>query len=97
MESDRQKKVIERQDCDITFNELVLQNHQKIYSLFRRVVSTHEEADDLTQETFIKVYKNFSRFKFQSSPYTWIYRIAATIKDNPSKLTIEGPLEKSKK
>jgi len=40
------------------------------------MVSTHEEADDLTQETFIKVYKNFSRFKFQSSPYTWIYRIA---------------------
>ena len=76
MESDRQKKVTERQDCDITFNELVLQNHQKIYSLFRRMVSTHEEADDLTQETFIKVYKNFSRFKFQSSPYTWIYRIA---------------------
>ncbi len=72
----RLEKLKEERGNEITFNELVLENHQKIYSLFRRMVQTHDEADDLTQETFIKVYKNFSKFKFQSSPYTWIYRIA---------------------
>jgi len=70
------EKLKEERENEITFNELVLENHQKIYSLFRRMVKTHDEADDLTQETFIKVYKNLSKFKFQSSPYTWIYRIA---------------------
>jgi len=72
----RLEKLKEERENEITFNELVLENHQKIYSLFRRMVQTHDEADDLTQETFIKVYKNFSKFRFQSSPYTWIYRIA---------------------
>ena len=72
----RLEKLKEENRNGTTFNELVLENHQKIYSLFRRMVQTHDEADDLTQETFIKVYKNFSKFKFQSSPYTWIYRIA---------------------
>jgi len=72
----RLEKLKEENKNGTTFNELVLENHQKIYSLFRRMVQTHDEADDLTQETFIKVYKNFSKFKFQSSPYTWIYRIA---------------------
>jgi len=40
------------------------------------MVSSHDEADDLTQETFIKVYKNLNKFEQQSSVYTWIYRIA---------------------
>ena len=55
---------------------MVLDYHPKIYSLFRRMVPTHDEADDLTQETFIKVYKNLNKFERQSSMYTWIYRIA---------------------
>ena len=59
-----------------SFNRLVLENQEKIYSLFRRMVTSHDEADDLTQETFIKVYKNLSKFRRESAPFTWIYRIA---------------------
>lgn len=59
-----------------SFNRLVLENQEKIYSLFRRMVASHDEADDLTQETFIKVYKNLSKFRRESAPFTWIYRIA---------------------
>lgn len=70
------EKLREAKRGEITFNEIVLKNHEKIYRLFRKMVETHEEADDLTQDTFIKAYKNFSKFRFQSSPYTWIYRIA---------------------
>lgn len=59
-----------------SFNRLVLENQEKIYSLFRRMVASHDDADDLTQETFIKVYKNLSKFRRESAPFTWIYRIA---------------------
>ena len=59
-----------------SFNRLVLENQEKIFSLFRRMVSSYDEADDLTQETFIKVYKNISKFRSESTAYTWIYRIA---------------------
>ncbi len=58
------------------FNIIVKENHERVYSLFRGMVQTHEEADDLTQETFIKVYKNLKKFKGNSKMFTWIYRIA---------------------
>ena len=58
------------------FNNIVRENQEKVYSLFRGMVQTHEEADDLTQETFIKVYKNLDKFKGNSKMFTWIYRIA---------------------
>ena len=58
------------------FNRLVLENQEKVYTLFRRMVANHADADDLTQETFIKVYKNLAKFRQASSVYTWIYRIA---------------------
>ena len=40
------------------------------------MVIDHDDADDLTQEVFIKVYKNLSSFREDSQLYTWIYRIA---------------------
>ncbi len=58
------------------FNKLVIDHHSRIYALFRKMVGNHEEADDLTQITFIKAYKNYSKFQGQSSFYTWLYRIA---------------------
>jgi len=71
------KKVrAERQEYEEKFNRLVLDNHQKIYGLFRKMTHSHAEANDLTQETFIKVHKKFYQFKGRSSIDTWIYRIA---------------------
>lgn len=40
------------------------------------MVTSHADADDVVQNTFIKVYKNIDRFKGESKLYTWIYRIA---------------------
>lgn len=40
------------------------------------MVTTHEDADDVVQNTFIKVFKNLDKFKGNSKLYTWIYRIA---------------------
>lgn len=58
------------------FNLLLTKYQQKIYWHIRRLVINHDDADDLVQETFVKVWKNLSRFRSDSQLYTWIYRIA---------------------
>lgn len=58
------------------FKKLVLKYQQRIYWHIRRMVVSHEDSDDLVQETFIKVFRNINRFRGNSELYTWIYRIA---------------------
>ena len=58
------------------FKRLVIKYQEKIYWHIRRIVITHEDADDLVQETFVKVWKNLDKFRGDSKLYTWIYRIA---------------------
>ncbi len=61
---------------NFAFNLLVRKYQQKTYWHIRRLVVDHDDADDLVQETFIKVWHNLDRFKEGSSLFTWIYRIA---------------------
>ena len=61
------------------FNLLIRKYQQKIYWHIRRMVVDHQDADDLVQETFIKVYKNILSFREDSQLYTWIYRIATNV------------------
>jgi len=58
------------------FNLLVHKYQKKIYLHIRRMVVDHNDADDLVQETFIKIWKNLRSFRSESNLYTWIYRIA---------------------
>ena len=58
------------------FNLLVQKYQQKVYMHIRRLVIDHDDADDLVQETFIKVWRNLRKFRAESNLYTWIYRIA---------------------
>ncbi len=58
------------------FNLLVRKYQQKIYYLIRRMVIDHDDASDLTQNTFIKIWKGLDNFREDSQLYTWIYRIA---------------------
>lgn len=58
------------------FNLLVREYQQRVYWHIRKMVIDHDEADDLTQETFIKVYGAIDRFREDSKLFTWIYRIA---------------------
>jgi RNA polymerase sigma-70 factor (ECF subfamily) len=58
------------------FNLLLQKYQQKIYWHIRRLVIDHDDADDLVQETFVKVWKNLHNFRADSQLYTWIYRIA---------------------
>jgi len=58
------------------FNILVRTYQQKVYWHIRKMVIDHDDADDLTQEVFIKVHKHISDFRQDAQLYTWIYRIA---------------------
>lgn len=58
------------------FNLLVSKYQERIYWHLRKMVIDHDDAGDLTQETFIKVYRNINTFREDSQLYTWIYRIA---------------------
>ncbi|NQX42798.1 RNA polymerase sigma-70 factor, ECF subfamily [Pedobacter steynii] len=58
------------------FNLLLGKYQQKIYWHIRRLVIDHDDADDLVQETFVKVWKNLDKFRSDSKLYTWVYRIA---------------------
>lgn len=68
--------ILEANESERGFQMLVRKYKQRIYWLVRRNVHQHEDADDLVQDIFIKIYQNLSRFKQQSGLFTWIYRIA---------------------
>ena len=52
---------------------------EKIYNLGLHMLKNEHDAEDLLQETFIKVFENLDNFEGRSSLYTWIYRIATNI------------------
>jgi RNA polymerase sigma-70 factor, ECF subfamily len=57
------------------FRELVDKYKAKIYYIACRVMGNHSDADDVAQETFIRVYRGLKKFKGHSRLYTWLYRI----------------------
>ncbi|MCM0042747.1 MAG: RNA polymerase sigma factor [Algoriphagus sp.] len=61
---------------ELGFRHLIETFQKPVYQVIRRMVLTHEDADDLTQNTFIKAYKALDRFEGNSSLFTWLYRIA---------------------
>lgn len=75
------------------FEKILDRYSTKVYWHVRRIVIRHEDADDVTQNTFIKVWKNLHGFRNESKLYTWIYRIATNealhfIKQKKIKLNI---------
>lgn len=58
------------------FNMLVRKYQQRLYWHIRRIVIDHEDANDIIQNVFIKVWKSLINFREDSQLYTWLYRIA---------------------
>jgi RNA polymerase sigma-70 factor (ECF subfamily) len=57
--------------------EMIIKKYQeKLYWHVRRMVVGHEDANDVLQNTFIKVWKSLENFREESQLYTWLYRIA---------------------
>lgn len=61
---------------DIAFRELMSQYKKRLYWHIRKIVISHDDADDVLQNTFVKVYKNIHNFNENSKLYSWMYRIA---------------------
>ena len=61
---------------DHAFSELLDAYQERLYWHIRKIVHTHENADDVLQNTFIRIYKSIVNFQEKSSLHTWMYRIA---------------------
>lgn len=58
------------------FDELVLRHKDRVYNLCYNFFEDHQEANDMAQEVFIKVFKSLKKFRQESAFSTWLYRIA---------------------
>lgn len=61
---------------ELAFAQLIAQYHQPIYSLIVRSLQNPTDASDVTQEVFLKVFRNIRGFHGDASLRTWLYRIA---------------------
>ncbi len=58
------------------FSEIVKAYSEKLYWVIRKMVLTHDDANDVLQNTFIKAWMNIEGFKGESKLSTWLYKIA---------------------
>ncbi|MCF7568572.1 sigma-70 family RNA polymerase sigma factor [Sabulilitoribacter arenilitoris] len=58
------------------FKTLLTLYKERLYWHIRSIVKSHDDADDVLQNTFIKIYKNINNFKGDSKLFSWMYRIA---------------------
>ncbi len=68
-----------REDDVSAFNEIVSRYKNKVYTYISRMVGPGADAEDLTQETFVRAYVNLKSFQSRSSLNTWLFRIATNI------------------
>jgi len=76
LESELVEKLKSDTNIDSAFKELVSLYKERLYWHIRHIVKSHDDADDVLQNTFIKVYKNIGNFKGESKLFSWMYRIA---------------------
>ena len=58
------------------FRQLMQKYQEPLYRHIRRIVIDHDDAHDVIQNTFVKVFRNVERFEGKSKLFTWLYRIA---------------------
>jgi RNA polymerase sigma-70 factor (ECF subfamily) len=88
--------VPEDEDRVLTFEEIVTKYEKKIFNLILRYISDREEAEDLTQETFVNAYKSFPGFRGECKIHTWLCQIALNqcknrFRQRDRRRTMEGP------
>lgn len=65
-----------RSDKNLEFKQLLETHHDKLYWMIRRIIIAHHDAEDVLQNTWIKIHKGLPGFQGKSSIKTWMYRIA---------------------
>ena len=63
----------------LAFEQLYEEHVNRVYALCLRMVSDQRRAEELTQDTFVKIWEALPSFRFQSSFGTWVHRIAVNI------------------
>ncbi len=61
------------------FDELVTRHRRAVYRLAYRLLGSHEDADDVSQEAFLRAYRGLGRFRGESSFRTWVVRIVLNL------------------
>lgn len=61
------------------FNEIVARYKNKIYNYLLRMTGSPDDAEDLTQEVFVRMYTNIASFRKEASLSTWLFRIAGNL------------------
>jgi RNA polymerase sigma-70 factor, ECF subfamily len=71
-------RAAQRGDRD-AFEEIVRRYDQDVLRLALQITRRPEDAHDLYQEAFLKVYRNLDRFRFECNFYTWLYRVVTNV------------------
>ena len=73
------------------FNELMDRYEKPILNFAYRLLSSRTEAEDVTQEVFLRAYKNIGTFKFKAKFSTWLFKIARNLCLNKLRHTLHFP------
>jgi RNA polymerase sigma-70 factor (ECF subfamily) len=74
---EEQKLVSRAREGDLDAYDILVRRYQeRVYGTLYHMTANHEDAADLTQETFVKAFRALKSFKGNSSFFTWVYRIA---------------------
>ncbi|MCK4853014.1 MAG: sigma-70 family RNA polymerase sigma factor [Bacteroidales bacterium] len=65
-----------RENRNYAFNLIVRKYQERLYWHIRKLVISHDDADDVLQNTFIKAFQGLEKFREDASLFTWLYRIA---------------------
>ena len=66
-----------REGDEQTYRETVNRYRDRVYNTALGIIQHHENAQDITQDVFLEVFRSVSRFRGDCSLSTWIYRITA--------------------
>ena len=81
--SDQQVVVFAQEGREDAYRELIKRYERPVYSLIYRMVRDNETAEDLAQETFIKVLNNIDRYRPEFKFSSWLFKIANNITIDP--------------
>jgi RNA polymerase sigma-70 factor (ECF subfamily) len=70
------EKLKNTQTKEKAFRELISTYKERLYWHVRKIVISHDDADDVLQNTCIKIFKNIDKFNQESKLFSWMYRIA---------------------
>ncbi|HET9481215.1 MAG TPA: sigma-70 family RNA polymerase sigma factor, partial [Candidatus Polarisedimenticolia bacterium] len=78
--------------AEVAFEELYGRYRDRVYGLACRLVGDLADAEDVTQEAFVTVYRKLADFRFSSRFYTWLYRVVFNLCVDQNRRRGQGPL-----